>query len=1071
LALVWLVASLSATSLLLTVASADDGSEPLSLTLGSTRPVCTANTLTEVRWSIGGGTPPYQLNVDRQPVDPASDGLLVDCGPLPEGDSGATPSRSIEAEVTDAAGNSASAFVQVWLAAPLSAPELAKDFRGDPESYAFSTRLVTGWTRGVARTEVGSQAPYYLKRWRLSGADTWRYQLYARYISRNDFGPHYVRRTWLDELPSGASYELAVTALRHELEAQSPDALSWSDVLRITTITNPENVRVTATHDTLTVAWDAQSDGRHYDVDVDGPDGTKRESLSTVRGSTGRHDVTVRGLPADTAYTVVVSMGPERGRTEVAARTTPAPSGAVELPRGPKSVRVAATGNEILVNWDPPHELAEGDYTVFLFDAEKNDASFLDSERVFGDMPTSARFSNLRPQTAYRVTVVHYGIRKGSAERIVRTTASDSARLRAGEVPIPFGGSRVKLIWPLRLDPQHLLTVDPWVWRVLSNESRFHAGLDVGHRGGSARIHGAGVYAAAGGVLRLFNERPATEESRQHVLYCPPGTGSPTPADATFPFHFRESSESSDSEAGKLVCYYVVSPHSGRTALVFHGAKGAGPLVTKYAHLATIDSKLLARFQAASDGAVEVKQGERIGTVGGSGKSDDSHDDAHLHFEVRKFSGKTESTWYTNKEGCNPKSFQIVTVKLAGKDGKFNTADDETHQRGYCGWSAGRALTTVLDPEAVLPPLPAANQPTGALGETVDASATPAFALRSAYPAGLSPTTLRLKLQAKVWRPQFYREIDDWEFVEPSSSAQDRRALTGIAGTRPGVTGYQPQAGDCLAPGTTLPSSAIDEGSYTFFLELKPGATCSASIKTINESYPSGYDGFAQPGATLSLSNLVGGQSGKAIKAALDGYDFDLYQFRSMPGQAHRFCVILDDDGDCSDRTDGETVSGKDSVLEIWSAAGVVAHDRRDGESEIVWTPGINQVGLHYLLVRGGHTLCDGPCDGGYTLHYSLPSGAGGDDKPIRALPDFALGYVKPTTPTASWGVEASWDELVGDGVQYEAKLSAVGAPTVDAVVAGGTPTRFTESHWRQTGLTAAHSFDLCRSPGSLGQS
>ncbi|MYI03272.1 MAG: hypothetical protein F4066_00205 [Chloroflexi bacterium] len=39
--------------------------------------------------------------------------------------------------------------------------------------------------------------------------------------------------------------------------------------------------------------------------------------------------------------------------------------------------------------------------------------------------------------------------------------------------------------------------------------------------------------------------------------------------------------------------------------------------------------------------------------------------------------------------------------------------------------------------------------------------------------------------------------------------------------------------------------------------------------------------------------------------------------------------------------------------------------------------------------------------------------------------------------------------------------MSAVGAPSVDAVVAGGTPTRFTERRYRQADLIAARSFDV----------
>ena len=42
---------------------------PLTLELGSSRELCTANTLTELSWTIAGGRPPYTLSIDGQAVD------------------------------------------------------------------------------------------------------------------------------------------------------------------------------------------------------------------------------------------------------------------------------------------------------------------------------------------------------------------------------------------------------------------------------------------------------------------------------------------------------------------------------------------------------------------------------------------------------------------------------------------------------------------------------------------------------------------------------------------------------------------------------------------------------------------------------------------------------------------------------------------------------------------------------------------------------------------------------------------------------------------------------------------
>ena len=306
---------------------------------------------------------------------------------------------------------------------------------------------------------------------------------------------------------------------------------------------------------------------------------------------------------------------------------------------------------------------------------------------------------------------------------------------------------------------------------------------------------------AAGGLLRIFNNTPASEKARQYVLYCPPGEGSPLPKDTKFHSRFILSDKHKDEAGDKLVCMFVVSPFSGRTALIFHGANGAGPQVTKYSHLDAIDPTLLNRFAQEVDDAIDVKQGPRLGTVGGSTRYSDTKKNAHLHFEVREFTDKVAHDWYTDKTSCVPEDFPIelaqTTTKVIDSTGEEKTTH---YYRGYCGWSAARALTTVVDPEATLPPPPAASRPTNATGQNVEDDDEHAFAVQSAYPAGLSPTGLRVRLKAQIWRPEFYDMFGDWEFVAPASGVTPRHRLIGKAGTRPGVIGYRLDQGCAWHP-------------------------------------------------------------------------------------------------------------------------------------------------------------------------------------------------------------------------------------------------------------------------------
>ena len=103
--------------------------DPLTLELGSSRELCTANTLTELSWTISGGIPPYTLTIDGQAVDANSESHRANCGAIPAdtltGDPLPNPTKTFTATVTDSqsAPDPAVATVAVDLAPPLPAPQ------------------------------------------------------------------------------------------------------------------------------------------------------------------------------------------------------------------------------------------------------------------------------------------------------------------------------------------------------------------------------------------------------------------------------------------------------------------------------------------------------------------------------------------------------------------------------------------------------------------------------------------------------------------------------------------------------------------------------------------------------------------------------------------------------------------------------------------------------------------------------------------------------------------------------------------------------------------------------------
>ena len=191
------------------------------------------------------------------------------------------PTKTFTATVTDSqsAPDPAMATVAVDLAPPLPAPqnlsyrsyvdyvlvfwdEVAGAGADSPSTLDPASRDGYWTTRGTLRT-------------RLVTDEAWTYQELEGRLG-----------VILDPLPGLRILQTAV--VRHPLELETPEALSWTEELTYAATSQAQNVRIEATHDTVTVSWDRQP----YAMGQDHPDLSVQHVPSTndaFVGRTGSH--------------------------------------------------------------------------------------------------------------------------------------------------------------------------------------------------------------------------------------------------------------------------------------------------------------------------------------------------------------------------------------------------------------------------------------------------------------------------------------------------------------------------------------------------------------------------------------------------------------------------------------------------------------------------------------------------------------------------------------------------------------------------------------------------------------
>ena len=385
-------------------------SPPLHLELRSSRELCTAGTLTEVSWEISGGVAPYTLSIEGAAVNVDADNVQVNCGALTEAEAG-----------------DAEAALDVDRARALPAPTNVRRFSQVGE-------VIVSWDEVDG---AGSQSPTIVHSGRsVTGL--------VRTRANHDGAPwryHTATRLYADEWvlgPTSGVQVLSVAAVRHPLEVETPDALSWSDDLVYASTTVAQNVTLAATHDTVTVSWDRQPHVGYQQVWVwlsraDNEGGRRWKTLHEELGVAGRHTMTFNGLPADTQLEVVIEMHDSAAAerpdlpsnvTQHTVRTLLAPPGWTPAPVGPQNLRYMQTSGVTTVLWDEPYPDAEPSWFLTI---ENLATGAIWGTWVSGTAWTLPADLVVLPDTVYLVTVEHADLVSGAASISFRTPPTPPA--------------------------------------------------------------------------------------------------------------------------------------------------------------------------------------------------------------------------------------------------------------------------------------------------------------------------------------------------------------------------------------------------------------------------------------------------------------------------------------------------------------------------------------------------------------------------------------------------------------------------------------------------------------------
>lgn len=237
----------------------------LRLELGTDRLWCTAGSVVLASWEVGGGEPPYAVTVQGEEMPAVSHSsvrsMRVPCDALQPDDADeplASGEMTIRAEVVDAAGTRASARARVLLAPPLPAPTGVQVVPWYRSVYAEFDLVAGAGALDKGGARCARCAPYLL-RYRALGATEWHYErAYSGSVSIK-FEP-----------AAGGVGELQAAALRRNLEAERPEALNWSEVVRYSVRYGDPLIAVTGREDRVEVRVRAEDVEEQFRIDLRG---------------------------------------------------------------------------------------------------------------------------------------------------------------------------------------------------------------------------------------------------------------------------------------------------------------------------------------------------------------------------------------------------------------------------------------------------------------------------------------------------------------------------------------------------------------------------------------------------------------------------------------------------------------------------------------------------------------------------------------------------------------------------------------------------------------------------------
>ena len=431
-----------------------------TLWLTSSRDLCTAGTLTEISWQISGGSAPYALSVENSAVDVSADNIRINCGALTEAEAAdaeaALAAKTVTAVVTDSRGVRREAALKVARARALPAP-IDLDHGSHLETVTIS------WDEVDSSLSTAA-----VVRYRPVGGVKWSY------TTAWDSGPHTF------ETPTG-EHVASVAVVRHELEAETPDALIWGKEVRYARVVAPQNLTVAATHDTVTISWDKQpytAQMPHVTLTSASGNGSVQDRVFEVDGEYGRHEVVFKHVPPATDYVVKITMsdgGVPKGTTATVS-TAATPADWTPPPRGPQNLRATATRDSIAVTWEHPHDRVRANYVVQLIDEQSGALLNLRwiSTRTNWTIRGSRNGAPLRSGKQYRIRVQLMSFGLPEDEVVVRMPAAQTAVSGAEdeetlqEPPLlPFFPR-----WPVSVDGRYAMTGDPFQRQTTLTEPR-----------------------------------------------------------------------------------------------------------------------------------------------------------------------------------------------------------------------------------------------------------------------------------------------------------------------------------------------------------------------------------------------------------------------------------------------------------------------------------------------------------------------------------------------------------------------------------------------------------------------